>query len=62
MGIAQEWCCVCPVHVRMSHATDLGSREFYRMMVLDVVVMKIFSVANGESQKMGCEKFLVTNG
>ena len=54
----REWCCVCPAYVGMSHATNLQSREFYQMMVTDVVVAKIFShewvvtknwVANGWS-------------
>ena len=40
MGIIWEWCCMCPVYVGMSHATDLGLRG---TMVAEEVVMKNFS-------------------
>ena len=41
-GIVWEWCCMCPVYIRMPHVTDLGSQEFQQMMVADVVVAKNF--------------------
>ena len=42
-GMMLRMSCVCPVHVRMPHVTELRSREFLQMMVTDVVVAKSFS-------------------
>ena len=34
---------MCPVYAGMPHATYLWSQEFQQIMVMDVVVVKIFS-------------------
>ena len=52
----QEWCCICPAYVGMSYTTDLGSWEFERMMVTDVVVVKKFQ------SQMGSHENWVMNG
>ena len=41
-GIVWDQCCICPVYVRMPHATDLGLQEFQQTMVADVGVAKNF--------------------
>ena len=42
-GIVWEQYCACPVHIRSPLVSELGSGEFYQMMVMDGVVTKISS-------------------
>ena len=43
MGMVLHMCCI---YQDASHVSDLGSREFEQMMVVDWVVMKISSHEN----------------